>query len=291
MVIKIDEPSDIPIANLDKSYKKQNEQIIMARFLARTPDNDIYMLEPTANQGVPKISVGSVIEFNGSIYHVITEALNINLVSGLKDGDCYIKLKIESDTIKAYITNEKPPAFDYVKKGYYKIENETLIKFLFVKIIRKNNLYTNILNAKEDKPDERLPIGTVIPIHYIGANSEIIDSKTPIPNYGVWEKISGGGFFRFKSDNGNEGRGADGVQGDASRKIQASFSSNFAGIILNSKGAFSLRNGTKTIISTGTSNSTYYTDLDFDTSKVVPTSNTENRVYNEGTWEFWKRME
>lgn len=155
--------------------------------------------------------------------------------------------------------------------------------------LEPNNFEVNQLLHAIEKNHNELPIGSQYLVHYTGANSEIVDPKTPLPTYGVWEKISIGGFLRFKDANANENRQANGYQNDAIRNITGTIS----GFVTNPHATvritplFTLIAGDEGMY--GRDGSTWR-GFTFDTSRVVSTSQIENRVANEGTWEFIKRI-
>lgn len=144
MIKKITEPSSVPESDLNKSYKKQNELLLFTRYFARTPANDVYLLEPMPDGEKPVLSADGIIEFTGTLYVVSDGALTLTEEEGLTDGLCFIKLKPEGDELHAYITNEKPENFNYELKGFYKQEDGKLVKTLCVSVERESEKYINI---------------------------------------------------------------------------------------------------------------------------------------------------
>lgn len=134
-----------------------------------------------------------------------------------------------------------------------------------------------------NKQIQQYDIGKQYWVHYLGANSEIIDPRTPLPTYGIWEKVSGAGFMRFKAEGSDEGRQTDGKQSDAIRNITGKIINNVGS---SDVGCFKQINP---VANYQTGGYTSY-GAELDTSLVVPTSNIENRVYNEGTWELYIRI-
>jgi len=67
--IKIDDPTAVPVQNLDVSYKKKNEHLFLTRQFV-SQDNDINMILPSENNDKPTIAVGSIIETGAALYHL-----------------------------------------------------------------------------------------------------------------------------------------------------------------------------------------------------------------------------
>ena len=144
--IKIDDPTAVPVANLDVSYKKQNEHLFLLRhFISQSSELDINMIMPSENNDKPSIVVGSIIETGGALYHLREE--NLNITDDSADGICYIKL-VPSDNgnnIQAVLTNEYPQNYNHSLKGYYTEENGKLVKYMQVSMRKSGGLFYDIV--------------------------------------------------------------------------------------------------------------------------------------------------
>lgn len=133
------------------------------------------------------------------------------------------------------------------------------------------------------------PVGYIFIRRFLGDGTQ---PERALPPYGVWERLSGEGFLRFKdgTPQSYEFRNpSNGHQGDVIRNIHGSIyqMGNRAGLTGMSTGALWFEGETwnaKDAYSGGRVPAI----IRFDSYRVVPTG-CENRPANQYLWEIWER--